>query len=330
LPVKSVNTMENLPLLDRFKGSIVGFATGDALGAPLEGMTSGDIEENYGLVTDFMEGPWGSGGLTARTQMMVCVAQAILEQGRFDRTHSSMKMGEWIRASDEGVKEARAPEPACETACRNIYLGESSREYAVESASCGAAVRAAPVGLRYYHEPEELRRSAVAQAHITHAGAVAAAASAAIARAVSLGISDEGDLDGAGTLEHLSGFVRMIDQGMSVKLAGLANYLGTTTGEGFRYTGTGPGSAEAVPAALLAFLLSPYDFEQTVVTAANAGGDTASIAAMAASVSGSFNGMERMPARWREAVEGQAYLESIAFRLYTLTPARGPKVRPPL
>ena len=59
-----------------------------------------------------------------------------------------------------------------------------------------------------------------------------------------------------------------------------------------------------------------------------AGGDTDSIGAIAGAVSGAFNGMGKIPARWRENVEGGEYIESVAYRIYTLTPANRPAKRP--
>ncbi len=314
--------------LDRFRGTLLGCAVGDALGAPLEGMSREAITDMYGRVTDFLDARFGRGRITDDTQMTVVLAQSIIEIGRFDATHTAFKFARWIEASDAGVKEARGVGMACGVACRRLAEGASPDESGVESAGCGSAMRASPVGLRYYGDPAELLEASLEQSAITHRHPEAAAGAAAIAMAVGIGVADTGGLEPAGFARSLARFVEKTDRGMSAKIAGLADYLDASAEEGFAYTGTGGHVMETVPAALFAFLRTPYDFESTVLTAVNAGGDTDSIGAMAGAVSGSFNGECAIPARFREGVEGAAYIRSLADRLYTLTPAGRPGRRP--
>ncbi len=96
-------------ILDRFKGTLVGCAVGDALGAPVEGMPSTVIAEIYGRVTDFLDERFGAGRVTDDTQMTVSLAQSFIEIGRFDLEHAAFKLGRWMQFSDRGVKEARGP-----------------------------------------------------------------------------------------------------------------------------------------------------------------------------------------------------------------------------
>ena len=84
---------------------------------------------------------------------------------------------------------------------------------------------------------------------------------------------------------------------------------------------------EAVPGALFAFLRSPDNVEESVVTAASAGGDSSSLGAIAGAVSGAWVGLSAIPDHLKGPVEGRDYIESVAFRLYTLTPASGHKKR---
>jgi len=316
-----------VPARDRFKGALVGCAVGDALGAPVEGMGAAAINDVYGRVTDFIDARFGAGRITDDTQMTIVLAQAILELGKFDSEHTGFKFGGWMAASEAGIKEARGVGMACQAACRNLSEnpGEPS---GVDSAGCGAAMRVSPIGLRYFHDRKALFRAAVDQALLTHTDPRAIAGSVAVASAVAAGITDEGDLDRPELARALSKAVEKVDKPTSVKIAGLSDYLDASPAEGFAYTGTGGIASETVAAALFAFLRSPYDLEETVVTAVNAGGDTDSIGAIAGAISGSFNGLGAIPARWRDNVEGCEYIESVAYRLYTLTPAMRPPKRP--
>ncbi|MHB8895256.1 MAG: ADP-ribosylglycohydrolase family protein [Candidatus Geothermincolia bacterium] len=315
-------------MLDKFKGAMLGCAVGDALGMPVEGLSGPAIIEKHGRVTDFIDERFGAGRLTDDTQMTVTLAQAIIEMGKFDKGHAGFKFGRWMQASDNGTKEARGAGVACAEASRRIYGGVSPETSGVDSAGCGAAMRAGPIGLRYFAEEPGLYKAAVDQALITHTDSRAVAGSAAVAYAVGAGIRDEGGLDRARLARDIAGFVSRLNPEMSARIAGLADYLDASPEEGFAYTGNGGVATETVPGALFAFLRSPYDFEETVVSAVNAGGDADSLGAIAGAVSGSFNGLASIPDRWKTAVEGSAYLEGIAYRLFTLTPASKPKARP--
>jgi len=315
-------------ILDKFKGTLLGCAVGDALGAPVEGLPAEAIEQRYGLLTDFIDERFGAGMVTDDTQMTVTLAQSIVGIGRFDKGHAGLNFGRWMEASDKGVKEARGVGMACATACRRLYQGVSPDESGVDSAGCGAAMRVSPVGLRHHDDLETLKRVAVEQARITHTDPEAAAGAAAIAYAVAQGLTDDGGLDRQLLIHNTADFIHSINEKMADRIRGLADFLDADPEKGFAYTGNGGYVMETVPGALLAFLLTPYDFEKTVVTAVNAGGDTDSLGAIAGAVSGAFNGVSGIPERLREGVEGREYIESLAVRLYTLTPAGKPETRP--
>ncbi len=317
-----------IDVLDKFKGAMVGCAVGDALGAPVEGMSRDTIREIYGTVTDLVEDGLGLGRITDDTQMTVSLAQSIIEMGCFSPRHAGAKFANWIAASDARVKEARGVGMTCGIACRRLTQGVHHSESGVDSAGCGAAMRVGPIGLRYHHDKKELLWASVEQARITHTHTEAQAGSAAVAYAVAHGVEDEGDLDRLAFTGAVADFVRRLDVNMADRIARLRDYLDAPAEEGFAYTGTGGHVIETVPAALFAFLHCPYDMERTLIEAVNAGGDADSVAAIAGAVSGSFNGIEAIPPRWKDRVEGREYIEGLAVKLYTLTPASKPRREP--
>jgi len=314
-------------LLDRFKGALVGCAVGDALGAPVEGLPPEEIALEYGRVTTYQDGRFGAGRLTSNTQMAIALSQSILEMGRCDREHMGRVFGRWMKASDDGVKEARGIGVACATASRRLYEGTSPDESGVPSAGCGAATRAAPVGLRYYHQPGTLKRAATEQAWLTHTDPAAVAGAVAVALAVSMGIRVEGVGDRSSFIEEIAVFVESIDPGLAGKIACLTDFLEANPEDGFDFFGNSGYVMETVPGALFAFLRSPDNFEESVVTAASAGGDSSSLGAIAGAVSGAWVGLSAIPDHLKEPLEGREYIESVASHLYTLTPAPGHKKR---
>ncbi len=80
---------------ERILGCLLGMATGDALGAPLEGMKSGRVEQLLGRVDDYVDadaahpgkpGRWTPTGLhTANTQLALALGDALLLTGEESR-----------------------------------------------------------------------------------------------------------------------------------------------------------------------------------------------------------------------------------------------------
>ena len=80
--------------LDRFRGSLLGLAIGDALGAPLEGLSPQQIRAHYQQVTDYVDGArawkkkpfrWRLPGLyTDDTQQALALTDVLLETKHAD------------------------------------------------------------------------------------------------------------------------------------------------------------------------------------------------------------------------------------------------------
>lgn len=314
---------ENDSLLDKFKGTLLGCAIGDALGAPLEGLSSDEISKKLGAIDDFIDGDFLAGSISDDTQMTVVIAQSIIEYGRFDPPHTADKLALWMKGSDEGIKEARNPDATCAEVLRKIYGGFDPLESGIRSRSAAAASRASPIGLRYFDQRAKLERASVSQAMITHTDPCAIAGSMAVALAVAIGIEDEGNLDNEKFADEVSSFVEETSSEMAHKIKKLEGLL--SSNEIFECSGHTNDSLDAIPAAICAFLANPYDFSKTVLSAVNSSGATASIASIAGAISGSFNGASGINQNWIERLEGRRYIESLGFRLFTLTSAWIPK-----
>ncbi|MDD5448112.1 MAG: ADP-ribosylglycohydrolase family protein [Actinomycetota bacterium] len=311
-------------LLDKFKGALLGCAVGDALGAPVEGLPADEISKKFGTVADFVDGNFPAGSISDDTQMTVVIAQSIIEYGRFDPLHTANKLALWMGRSDEGIKEAKNPDAACAEVLRKIYRGSDPLKSGVRSRSAAAASRASPVGLRYFDQWAKLKRASVSQAMITHTDPCAIAGSMAIALAVAIGIADEGNLKSEKFVGEICGFVEETSSEMAHKIKALEELLKSPS-ESYRYQERTNDSTDAVPAAIYAFLENPYDFSKTVLSAINSGGAASSIASMAGAISGSFNGASGISQNWMDRLEGKKYIESLGFRLFTLTSAWIPK-----
>lgn len=99
--------------------------------------------------------------------------------------------------------------------------------------------------------------------------------------------------------------------------------LSLNSKEAFQALGEGWVAEEAVACALYCFRRTPEDYVKTVLTGANANGDSDSIACIAGAISGAYNGFEAIPAKWQDRVENKEGLKEIAEDLYYTAINRG-------
>lgn len=229
----------------------------------------------------------------------------------------SHAFAEWMRLHDEGVRKARrGRDHASATACRRLYRGVPRQFSAVDSAGCGAATRAAPIGLLSQDEGDVLE-AAVLQAMLTHADPRALAGAAAVAVGVAHALSAI-PFDAFWFLRATALIVEDVEPGLAAKISGLDTYVEEPLHEGLKYTGTGTHVMEAVPAALLIFANIPNHTEEAIVAAINAGGHTPGIGAMVGAFAGALNGAESLPTRWLSSLEARGHLEHLAVSLYRM------------
>src|SRR5215217_7796857 len=91
---RSLATMPQKTRLDRARGCMLGLAIGEALGAPLEGLSAQQIRAHYGVVVDYVDGArawkkkpyrWRFPGLYSDdTQQALALSDVLLEWGGVD------------------------------------------------------------------------------------------------------------------------------------------------------------------------------------------------------------------------------------------------------
>ncbi|HEY5975098.1 MAG TPA: ADP-ribosylglycohydrolase family protein, partial [Geobacteraceae bacterium] len=67
--------------VSRARAALLGMAIGDALGAPVEFMTAGEIKTKYGVLREMVGGGWlrlKPGQVTDDTEMALCIARALV------------------------------------------------------------------------------------------------------------------------------------------------------------------------------------------------------------------------------------------------------------
>lgn len=296
---------------DTYRGALVGVAVGDGLGAPFEGRPGPVSAEE---IEDFAAaGPLRT---TDDTTMTIGVAESLLHRDGVDEDHLAATFAA-AYASDPH----RGYGAGAAVLLDRIAAGDDWRTAAAEqfggqgSFGNGAAMRSTPFGLAAAGYPQQAAELARRAARVTHTHPQATEAAAAQAAAVSLVLTlPLGQaVDGphlTATLGHL-----LADTDLRQALA-TAAALATagTPGEIAQTLGTGVRALEAVPAALCAFLRHQGSFSDTVLFAVSLGGDTDTIAAMAAALAGAHLGCSAIPQSWVDRTEGARRLTSLADR----------------
>jgi ADP-ribosylglycohydrolase len=144
-----------MDMLDRFRGCLLGAAAGDALGMPTEGYTAYEIRSLFGQVRDMMPAPAGhfhtgllAGQFTDDTEETLILAESLIESFGFSPTRFADKLIAWGTAWTMDERLNRGVGFATRSAVESMIAGTSWQEAGLSIPTCGAAMRAAPIG--YY------------------------------------------------------------------------------------------------------------------------------------------------------------------------------------
>lgn len=204
-----------LDIEDKSLGVILGLACGDALGAPLEGLTAnqiklsnfqGNIEEledipslikeasderTLNLLQRKINSLAMPGLYTDDTQQALVLCDCLTVNGDIDSEYianSYCKLADYHRAGGFGL--FRGSGPGFRTAIQNIRSFKPLDQCGVESAGNGAAMRIAPLGVYYHNDPDKLLTAIIEANKVTHRDIRGIAASAMIAYPVAYLVGD--------------------------------------------------------------------------------------------------------------------------------------------
>jgi len=290
--------------MSRFSGCMLGVAVGDALGASFEGLMNPRIDKmNLG-------GRW-----TDDTHMMLGIAESLVARGGMDDRHMMERfMANYLQEPWRGYgpgpptifRMVREGVPWDQAASR-LFHGNGSF-------GNGSAMRVAPIGLLYHHDPETLREMAYRSSALTHTHELGREGASIQAYAVALALERD-EIDSLGFLEEIEAFAR--SQVYVDKIRVAAELLEADREEVIRSLGHSIEAFNSVPTAIYSFARNPRDFSDAVTYAISLGGDTDTIGAMCGAISGAHHGEDGIPDKWRE-VERADYIRDLAAKLERL------------
>ncbi len=339
----------------RARGALYGLAIGDALGMPTQMLSRQEIRERWGpLLTGFEPAPPGhpiaagmpAGAVTDDTEQAVLLARLLVEgHGAVDPRELANALVSWEREM-AGRGSLDLLGPSTKRAVAAVLAGAPPEEAGATGATNGAAMRITPLGIAFPASQAALASATqpapaatsrlsilvdhvIAASRVTHNTGIARAGAAAVAAAVSAGVS------GATVAEATALGVRAAriaaDRGHWVAGADVAARIewatGLVSGRGeaeaaeliYTLVGTSLATQESVPAAFAALAAVPADPWRACLLAASLGGDCDTIAAMAGAVAGACHGVGSFPPEAIAVIDAQNLgLSNLADDLYAL------------
>ncbi|MFN8637405.1 MAG: ADP-ribosylglycohydrolase family protein [Chloroflexota bacterium] len=303
---------------DRYRGSLLWGAVGDALGRPVERRHPAQIRDRFGPNGPTQYIPWHgwssgpAGTITDDTQLTMEVSRCLVNgQGQFDPEAFSRQLIDWLPIG-------RGRGRATTDAIQNLIRGQPWWQAGVEihSAGNGAAMRAAPIGLAHAFRvtPQHLMSDALLSSLPTHTHPVGVAGAIVIAAGVAWCVREVArgarEIDANAFLTFVTGTIQGLEQvptperrpaGGAIRLIDRLRELSDllTWDDPDRvlaYTYNGAFALESVPAALYCFLRTPDDPREVILTAIRAGFDADTVASMAGNLVGAWVGAERLRA----------------------------------
>lgn len=319
----SMATAERMASLqERFRGCLLGAAMGDIAGAPVEAESPQYIARTYRsidqilsveAVPEWVGRPWRVGRFTDDTQMMICVAEWLLDgpphtpESLLARFATAYEPDQRYGPGTEGILRAY---PQHRAQWREL----STTMFPHGSYGNGSAMRAAPVGLAYFGDLKKAASVAIESSRPTHShplayqGAVLQAVS--VATAIRSGDASPQTFLNSARI-HLQRFADLQQDTtpFSIALDAIEDRpaRGLSCSEMSAALGTGISAHESVPMALYCFLRHPDSFQAVLHEAIFAGGDTDTIACMAGAISGAFLGETAVPQRWLTTWREEAF-----------------------
>lgn len=305
-------------LKSRYFGCMLGAAIGDALGKQNEGLQRKDILKN-GFIKDYGRAPAGcpgeklrAGQYTDDTEQMILLADSLIECSGFDAGDFAKRISRWGADALVDPVRKKLVGPSSSAAIVRLNSGISWKDSGSRIPSCGSAMRAAPLGL-FYSGMDEVEANAALSSVPTHNSSGAIAGAVAVAMGVRCVVEGMACSE---VIREVCARASKYDEGLGKKIGYSFEKRDEKPDKVFAELGTSYLVYETVPSAFYCFSGHFEEPEKAIIEAANAGGDTDSIACITGALSGARHGIDAFPKRWIEGLENMELVESIAGMIF--------------
>ncbi|MFJ7261018.1 ADP-ribosylglycohydrolase family protein [Streptomyces globosus] len=341
----------------RVRGTLLGSAIGDALGAPVAGLSLDGIRNTHGVegLTEPAPAHGRRGTVTACTQLTLFTVDGLI------RAHVRRDTGAWhpptdihraylrwaATQSDWGPDERRAdngwlarqewlyarrgPDRACTTGFADTVLGTLDQPKNPTARDAAATTRSAPFGLLVGWEPALVLQLAVecaVQSHGHPTAYLSAGAFAVIVHALTRGATLEGAVHRALALLADRPGHQPVTDALRRALTTAAEPAAPTP-RAVESLSPGEGrDAEDTLAIAVYCALTAEDVRHGLRLAVNHGGDSSATGALCGALLGALHGETALPAAWLTDLEGRATLLELADD-FALEMTQGPSLHGP-
>ena len=346
------------PRLSRAYGAFAGLALGDALGMPTQAMSPEQIRAVYGRVTGLVDGddsqPYApgmpAGSVTDDTEQALLITSLLVRGGGSSSGRVALDAGDFSHALlswEDSMIERGSLDllgPSTKAALERVRAGDDPLTVGGLGTTNGAAMRVTPIGIAVSTADPEVFADAVwSSCQVTHATRQGFQSAALVAAAVSLALDwPEASASDMTTLlwKAVSYVDSLPERGAwtpdpdvvaatrrAMQL--VANPASSSLECLVEQIGTSVASAHAIPMAFA--LLARDPSPRALLDAANLGGDTDTIGAIAGAILGSVLGVEAFDPAMLTQVELTSHLDlpSIALELLALRAASEPTTSAP-
>lgn len=290
-------------LADRIGGGLLGVAAGDALGATLEFMSATQIERRYGVHREITGGGafrWRPGQGTDDTDLTWAVLDAYLD-GPFTLEKAADNMLEWFHTGPADIGGATAEALRRLERTRDPRASGATRE---SSCGNGSLMRCIPTALARADATTRRRELAEISA-VTHAHVQCTDSCVAYGEIVNSLLEGAGVADAVAAARSLS---------LHPKVRGALDIDPLLPVDRLRTSGY---VIDSLGCAVWA-IQQDKCFEDVIVALVNRGRDSDTTGAIAGGLVGVLQGMEAIPARWRQRLEYHDRLVSAVPHLLSL------------
>ncbi|WP_048677333.1 PfkB family carbohydrate kinase [Isoptericola variabilis] len=346
------------PRFSRAYGALAGLALGDALGMPTQAMSPEQIRAVYGTITGLVDGdasqPYApgmpAGSVTDDTEQALLIASLLVRGRGTSSGRVALDAGEFAHAllawEDSMIQRGSLDllGPSTKAALERVRAGEDPLTVGGAGTTNGAAMRVTPIGIAMpTADPQAFADAVWSSCQVTHATRQGFQSAALVAAAVSMGI----DAPRSPSLDLRSLLWKALTYVDSLPERGawtpdpdvvaatrramqlVANPASSSLECLIEQVGTSVASAQAIPMAFA--LLARDPSPQALLDAANIGGDTDTIGAIAGAILGAALGFEVFVGRGLAQVELASHLDlpSVALELLELRAAHEPAASAP-
>ncbi len=344
--------MDEVKLLSKIKGGLIGGAIGDALGGPVEFLTEEAIFNTYGQsgITDYKD---GKGYVTDDTQMSLFTAEGLLRTRKKCRKLGYnparyhyvegiyenyldwyyTQTGEWVKdgyehselLKYEELLKRRAPGATCLSALASGQMGSIENKINT-SKGCGGIMRVAPIAFFLANKPKDLYRGPALAADVsalTHGHELGYIPSWVLCHMLRSILSGTNMLyamkDSLSAVKiafpkakHMDDLIPLVEWAIR-----LAQKPDTDDLEAIFSLGGGWVAEETLAIAVYCALKYKDDFEKAITVSVHHGGDSDSTGAVTGNIVGAYLGIEGIPKKYIENLELTDLMNELATRMIT-------------